>query len=88
MEEAKSEKKNRKKNGDVAVEGSAEGTQNVAAVELRDGQEIERSGEETNPGGASGKARRSNKRSGGTRSSRLTEVSAPQKRAGKMRRRT
>ena len=53
MEEAKSEKKNRKKNGDVAVEGSAEGTQNVAAVELRNGQEIERSGEETNPGGAS-----------------------------------
>src|SRR5260370_24856257 len=42
----------RKKDGNVAVNSNAERAQNVAAVKLGDGQEIERSSEKPDPGSA------------------------------------
>lgn len=38
--------------GEAAVEGTGEGVENVAAVELTNGKEIERGGEQADPGGA------------------------------------
>ena len=51
-EEAESEKDEREKDRNGAVERSTEGTQYVAAVELGNGQKIERSCEKADPGGA------------------------------------
>jgi len=51
-EEAESEKDERKRDRNGAVERSTEGTQDGAAVELGNGQKIERSCEKADPGGA------------------------------------
>src|SRR5713226_9780437 len=45
-------KNKRKKDGKVTVSARVERTQNVATVQLGHGQEIERSGEKSDPGGA------------------------------------
>jgi hypothetical protein len=51
-EEAERDESDREKDGGVTVKAGAEGTEDVAAVELGNGEEIDRSGEEADPGGA------------------------------------
>ncbi len=51
-EQSEREESHGKKQRHVMMKASIEGTQNVAAVQLGDRQEVERSSEEPNPGGA------------------------------------